>query len=238
MQIKSICYTPTTENITVDTILYIYDFGNKKGFLYKNDFTLYKILQKDFIENIGELQEKSVIDENIPMNICSIEKYPCIFEKNIFKIPFYNISFTELAQETVLYFPLPSPQQRLQLQQPVQQQQNRNNKKITVYKTLVPQDGVHVKRQQELQNQQTVLVNPSVVQQQWMSLDQVMKSPSSLALQSRHQEHSPTGKYFQPLLKPSPSLQLRQPQKQGVKVNQLSTKKYSSPNQAQELVKQ
>jgi len=50
--------------------LIIYDFGHIKGFLFNNEFTMYKIIQKEDTKEICELY-----NESIPMNVISIEVY-------------------------------------------------------------------------------------------------------------------------------------------------------------------
>ena len=225
MDSYTIQYNSTNDDITSTlkiNSLCIYDFGHVKGFYYKNDFTLYKILQKDFIENI--LQEHCILVDTIPLHVYSIETYPCIYENNVYKIPFYNI--TVLEKHLPLHRPVEQAQPVKQAE-PLYQHQNRSNKNVSSTKTLPHLNVVRVKKQQEPLNQQSPLINSNAAPQQWQSLDQLMKSPSSLILQSLHPEHLPAARYFQPSMNPLPSLQLRQPQKQGVKTNQTSKTKHS-----------
>lgn len=243
-----ISYTGTSTQIDTDTTLTIYDFGNAKGFLYKNDFTIYKILQKDFIENI--LHEHCEIIDTIPMNVYSIEIYPCVYENNCYTIPYYTISLSELPSPHVHPNLLPlvqhaqsSPIQKYQQPkvtrpQPVSQQPIQHSKKMPSSKKSEPLNEVNWQKPQVRHYQLLPSMHHNVQQRQWLSLDQVTRSPSPSVHQLRHSVQEQGSQYFQPLTHHSPVSQLRQPQKQDVKQNQYSKKKHSLPNPVQVLAQQ
>ena len=69
--------------------LIIYDFGSIKGFLFNNNFIMYKIINKENIKEICELY-----DGPIPLKAISIEKYKCYFN-NGYKTPHFTVLFEE-----------------------------------------------------------------------------------------------------------------------------------------------
>ena len=241
-------FIPTQNTVFSDDILYIYDFGNKRGFLYKNEFTIYKILKRNYIENINEYAE---IYDTIPMNTLSIEQYPCIYENNIYKIPYFSIIITELVSplphqqpslpQTFQHQNQHSSQQfppQVRQHQPVLVQKNRNNMKIVSKQTSERQNGGYEKRQQEQSYQQPSLVNPISSHTQWISLDQVMRTPLPSTHQSHNQVPLQEAQYSQSSKKHQSVSQVRQPQKKGVAQLQYSKKSSVSQNPVQELVKQ
>ena len=88
-----------TENILTENILTennseltIYDFGSIKGFLFNNNFIMYKIINK---ENKIDICEP--YNGPIPLKTISIETYNCIFD-NGYKTPEFTIIIEEKPQ--------------------------------------------------------------------------------------------------------------------------------------------
>jgi hypothetical protein len=99
--IFNIIYKPSKKIIKSSNILYIYDFGNLKGFLINDDFKLYKILHKEMKKSL--LYEKcEFVETNIPLYTFSIDKYECIEENNILYINNYSIEFTQDLEEPLV----------------------------------------------------------------------------------------------------------------------------------------
>ena len=217
----SITYMSRNDNIVSNDLLTLYDFGDKKGFLYKNEFTIYKILERNFIENICET---CILCYEIPMNAVSIESYPCVYNNNIYSIPYFNIILiSELKKQpfqlpprlsqlspSVLYLPM------RQQPQPDLQQQSSNNKKIPSSKSLKAPNGVNGKTTQAMQYEQSPLENHTLIQSQWRSLDQLMRVPSPSHVKLPHQVPQQEGRHSGPSMKHPPSLQVRQLQKKPV----------------------
>lgn len=74
---------------TESSDLIIYDFGSIKGFLFNNNFIMYKIINKENTKEICELY-----DGPIPLKAISIEKYKCYFN-NGYKTPHFTVLFEE-----------------------------------------------------------------------------------------------------------------------------------------------
>jgi hypothetical protein len=75
--------------VTESSDLIIYDFGSIKGFLFNNNFIMYKIINKENTKEICELY-----DGPIPLKAISIEKYKCYFN-NGYKTPHFTVLFEE-----------------------------------------------------------------------------------------------------------------------------------------------
>ena len=226
---------------TIDNHLYIYDFGDKKAFLYENEFLLFKILNKSCKENV--YTETCIkIDGFIPKNALSIEKYNCMYDKinNIYKTPSFTI------RQSVSSYEKPMPKMpELQQQEQKQQQQQEQQKKVP---QLQQQQKKSCNKKRGIQNQNEVSEKKQQVEllshypskypilfqsNSWISLDQVMKSPFS----SPHQGHP-----LQPLLevqytpsysKKHSSSPVRQFSKKVQQQIQDPIKEYSSQDQSQ-----
>jgi len=218
-------YHLTNNSIQSNNHLYIYDFGNIKGFLYDNEFKLFKILNKDFKENI--YIENCILTEQIPLKVLSIEKYSCKYENN----RYLTANFTIIVNP---YFQ-PSPPSPLPLlPQPVSQPLHKSprDKKENLKKNEASPSRGDEKIQQGLKFQQSLIQSPK---NQWMSLEQIMKhsfplvpQQSSLQqIQVNQSSHSLNKKSYQ---------HLRQPQNRVQKSFQDSSSQNSSQVQNQVLV--
>jgi len=83
---KYIIEYKASENSNLTSKLYLYDFGNIKGFLYNNEFVMYKIVNKVDTSEIVELYEGI-----IPKTVFSIEEYDCNYDSNTYKISNFDI---------------------------------------------------------------------------------------------------------------------------------------------------
>lgn len=188
--------------------LVLYDFGYVKGFLYNNEFTMYKIISKN---NINECVE--VYDNTIPKVAFSIEIYDCIYENNIYITPQYTISITPLLVQEPLLELLPP---LAQIQAPPPLRQTSYNTKIHLNKRPQVQGVVHGKVQQVIPEKQETLNYPSAVKHRWTSLEQLMKVPSPSVGQEFHIQQKQQRKHLIPLMpKNSSSLPLRPHQVKG-----------------------
>jgi hypothetical protein len=149
----NIHYIQNNENIISDKILTLYDFGDIKGFLYENEFRMFKILKRNDFEEICE-----EFYGNIPLHVFSIETYNCIYENNIYKT---NNLFIELKQ----------PLQSLD-QQPSQPSQHQKHQQQPSQQQPSQQDQSHQSHRQQQQSRQQVVkqqrpfVQPPLHQQQ------------------------------------------------------------------------
>ena len=222
--------------------LYIYDFGNIKGFLYDNEFKLFKILNKDFKENM--YTEYCILYEQIPLKAISIEKYKCKYENNVYITPNYTISIIPF------FLPAPPPQQQHQQQQQQQQQQQVQvqpllpslvgqplHKKQTYMKkdlkrTETFPSRVSEKTPQGLKFQQPLQQLPK---HQWMSLEKLMKHSSLLAPQQPSSQQTQVNQSSL-ALKQKSYRHLRQPQNKARTPFQDSNSQHSSQVQNSALV--
>jgi hypothetical protein len=166
-----------------DHSLYIYDFGNVKGYLYDNEFKLFKILNKDFKENM--YTEYCILYEQIPLKAISIEKYKCKYENNVYITPNYTISITPFfLPAPPLPQGQPQPQQHQPQAQPPLVAQPLHKKPIYMKKEMRKNETfpsrVSEKTPRELTFQQPLQQLPK---HQWMSLERIMKHSSLLAPQ-------------------------------------------------------
>jgi hypothetical protein len=99
----TIIYKPSSKSISSSQFLYIYDFGNVKGFLINDEFKLYKIINKE-LKDKALYEECEEHDTSIPLNTLSIDKYEYIEEDSIIYTSKYSIEFssTGIFDETLL----------------------------------------------------------------------------------------------------------------------------------------
>lgn len=241
-------------NFQSNEYLYIYDFGHVKGFLYNNEFKLFKILNKDYKENL--YKEKCISEEQIPLKALSIEKYNCIFENNMYKTPNFIIevcsyfkppqpSYSSHSQTLSFQPSLPSPlppslplplpaslpsplpPRKPLVHQPFQPLYKKPiHKRINLIKNEAHPSQVNEKTLQAPVFQQVL---PSLPKNQWLSLEQIMKH----SLPSVHQQ--PSSQQIQvnqssQILKQKFYQHLRQPQKQSQKASQVIKSQDSSLN--------
>lgn len=208
--------------------LTIYDFGYIKGFLQNDEFIMYKIIKKEDTKEICELYNRP-----IPLNVISIETYDC----DNYKTPNFTIMLQPYLQQ-----PQP-PQQYVkhsyhqQRQRPHQPQIKQQEQKVlqTVQPPLPlskPPEGsflqlgeqineMYKKIRQEELHQQIPLILPNVPQQQqWVSLEELMRVPLPLIGQGQHLQFSLHDQNSPALLKQKHSLRVRRPQLQTVKQHQ------------------
>ena len=132
--------------------LVIYDFGHIKGFLYNDEFKMYKIINKEDSKEICELYNGP-----IPLHVISKESYDCEdFKTANFTI---NIKQQRLQQPQPLVAP-PQPSQQYQ-QRPLHQQRQQ-----------LPRPQVRLPRQSSQQQEEKVLQTPQPQQ----PLNKSMKS--------------------------------------------------------------
>ena len=114
-----------TENHNLNNRLFIYDFGNIKGFLYNDNFTMYQIINKN-----NELEIIDLYEGIIPKTVFSIEEYDCEYKSGIYKTPEFDVLVTPFfsaeslpfeSSVQVLLQPQQSFQQSPQHQQPFQE---------------------------------------------------------------------------------------------------------------------
>jgi hypothetical protein len=179
----TLTYVQTNEKITSNKTLTIYDFGNIKGFLYDNDFIMYKILERNDNYEICE-----DYDENIPLNVFSIETYDCLLENNAYKM---NDIVIEISRQPSQPSEQQQPHQKHQRQQqpplrqvrpqqpfPQEPQHQQRNTQRTLIRREAPKDEKYKKTQRVELNLQVPLEQPIVQQQnQWMSLGALMQLP-------------------------------------------------------------
>jgi len=230
-------YHLTNKNIDSDKYVFIYDFGDMKGFFYDNEFKLFKILNKDFKENM--YTEYCVPYEQIPLKAISIEKYYCKYENNSYLIPNYSIqiipffqpSFSQQSPPPPL-LPLPqssdaqpsapqlsAPRPSEPVSQPLHKKQTHKKQthtKENLKKSAAYPSQVSEKTQQGLMSQQPLLQPPK---NQWMSLEQIMKHSLSLVPQEPSLQHAQVNQSSL-VLKKKAYQHLRQPQKKVQKLFQ------------------
>jgi len=210
-------YHLTNNSIQSNNHLYIYDFGNIKGFLYDNEFKLFKILNKDFKENI--YTENCIYAEQIPLKVISIEKYSCKYENSIYLTPNFTIIINPYFQ--------PSPQPV----SPPLHKSPRDKKENLKKNEASPSQGDE-KIQQGLKFQQSLIQSPK---NQWMSLEQIMKHSLPLVPPQSSLQQTQVNQSSHSLNKKS-YRHLRQPQKRVQKSFQGSNSQNSSQVQNQVLV--
>ena len=242
-----IIYYFKDNKIDSDNYLYLYDFGNIKGFLYDNEFKLFKILKKDSKENI--FTEYCVSCEQIPLKALSIEKYNCKYENNLYKTQHFTIEVSSYFKpsQPLLYQPsLPQPlvyqpsvpqpsvpQPSLpqpSVPQPLHKKQI--NKRTNLIKNVEHPSPVSEKIQQAQLFQQSQIQLPK---NQWMSLEQIMKHSLPAVLQAPSLQQIQVNQSSQ-ILKKKSYQHLRQPQRQVQKSSQDLKSQHSSINQSLVLV--
>ena len=162
----------TCKNIEGNSILYIYDFGDKKGFLYNDDFKIFKILKKHFKDNIFT-ETCELYEGPIPMNIVCIEKHNCSYTHDMYMTASYNIKIIQEPVTPILQLEVLQQQQPFQQQQPKQQQQQQHQPK-----QQQQQQQQHQPKQQQQQQHQQEQHQPKQQQQQQQQHQQ-------------HQQHQP-----------------------------------------------
>jgi hypothetical protein len=83
-------YTICQNSVNSDDYLTVYDFGNLKGYLFKENFRLYTIEARS-VSSATYTEECTESFGPIPKNALSIETYPCIFT-TIYTTPNFTIS--------------------------------------------------------------------------------------------------------------------------------------------------
>lgn len=211
-------YHLTNTNVESNNHLYIYDFGSIKGFLYENEFKLFKILNKDFKENI--YTENCILTEQIPFKAISIEKYSCKYENSRYLTPNFTITLNPYFQPS-----LPQPVSQPLYKLPIHKKENLKKNEAS------PSQGGE-KKQQGLKFQQSLIQSPK---NQWMSLEQIMKHSSTSVPQESSSQQTQVNQSSRSLNKKSYQ-HLRQPQKRVQKSFQGSSSQRSSQVQNQVLV--
>ena len=172
---KYIIKYTNTKNHNLNNKLFIYDFGNIKGFLYNDNFIMYKIIERCETEEKVELY-----NEIVPKIAFSVEEYDCKLENDTYKLQDFDIvvkSFLSAHSEPF------QPQQEKNFQQPPlppRQKKSDYKKKNNLIKNEVYLNEASMKEQQEVRQKQQALMYPNVVKPQWTSLNQLMKGPLSL----------------------------------------------------------
>ena len=171
-------YKPS-ENHNLNNILFIYDFGYVKGFLYDNTFTMYKLLDKENTLDIVELYEGI-----IPKSVFSIEKYSCEYSDGIYKLQDFDVvvkRYLHVDSQPFLPSLPPSPhslplhQQAVKVVKEPRHNIPRNNQ--VAVKPEIHLNGVNEKVQPVEQQTQYFSMSPNAVKPQWISLEQLMKGP-------------------------------------------------------------
>ena len=165
--------------------LVIYDFGNIKGFLFENEFKLFKILNKDFKENI--YTEYCVQSEQIPLKAISIEVYDCVFTNNRYLTKDFCIEIILLqashqqasqhSQQASQHFQQASQHFQQASQHSQHAHKNERHKKIVGRMNEEHQKHVNEKIQQI---QKPLEFHESHHTKHWTSLNQLMKHLPSL----------------------------------------------------------
>ena len=168
----TIKYT-STKNHNLNNKLFIYDFGNIKGFLYNHNFIMYKIIER------YEMEEKvELYDEIVPKIAFSVEEYNCELENNTYKLQDFDIIINSfLNVESVPFQPQALPPLPLL---PLPQKKSDYKKKDNLIKNEAYLNEANMKEQQEVHQKQQLLMYPNVGKPQWTSLNQLMKGPLSL----------------------------------------------------------
>jgi len=168
----TIKYT-STKNHNLNNKLFIYDFGNIKGFLYNDNFIMYKIIER------CEMEEKvELYDEIVPKIAFSVEEYNCELENNTYKLQNFDIIINSfLNVESVPFQPQALPPLPLL---PLPQKKSDYKKKDNLIKNEAYLNEASMKEQQEVHQKQQLLMYPNVGKPQWTSLNQLMKGPLSL----------------------------------------------------------
>ena len=168
----TIKYT-STKNHNLNNKLFIYDFGNIKGFLYNHNFIMYKIIER------YEMEEKvELYDEIVPKIAFSVEEYNCELENNTYKLQDFDIIINSfLNVESVPFQPQALPPLPLL---PLPQKKSDYKKKDNLIKNEAYLNEANMKEQQEVHQKQQLLMYPNVGTPQWTSLNQLMKGPLSL----------------------------------------------------------
>jgi len=168
----TIKYT-STKNHNLNNKLFIYDFGNIKGFLYNDNFIMYKIIER------YEMEEKvELYDEIVPKIAFSVEEYNCELENNTYKLQDFDIIINSfLNVESVPFQPQALPLLPLL---PLHQKKSDYKKKDNLIKNEAYLNEANMKEQQEVHQKQQLLMYPNVGKPQWTSLNQLMKGPLSL----------------------------------------------------------
>ena len=211
--------------------LIIYDFGHIKGFLFNNEFTMYKIIQKEDTKEICELY-----NESIPMNVISIEVY---------KKPNFIVRIQpHLPQiQPLKVQPQPSQQQKQHQSLPRQQQSHRSHVKqappffqqLEQQLLQTPQSLQHPHKNTQTNSQQlggqinemykktqqVALYSQAPLnltnagqQHQWTSLEQLMKFPLPQVCQLPHSQSSIINQNSLVSSKQKPFLRVRRPAQQ------------------------
>jgi len=236
---KYILEYKNAENHNLNNTLFIYDFGYIKGFLYDDNFSMYKILNKTDTKEI--IEEYNGI---IPKNAFSIETYKCEYKNGNYKTPDFDFLVTAFLKADSLPFEpspqallpqAPSPQALLPhppspqallpqallpqapsphppsiAQKDLQQKKHAYKKRNNHGNGKVHLNEVDRKGQPEDHLKQNLLIHQNAVIPQWTSLEQLMKGPLILTGQV-HQKQQKQLKPRLPLLKKKPfvSSQLR-----------------------------
>lgn len=167
--------------------LFIYDFGHIKGFLYDNEFIMYKIIRKYDSKEIVELYE-----QNIPKISFSVEEYDCYYANNTYSTENFHISVKPFLKAESLPFepspqPLPSPQPQHQKKHDYKkrnsQVKNEQKSKNEGRSTAITQQVGH--------QTQFSLDYSTAVKPQWTSLDQLMKVPLPLVAREHQKQQMP-----------------------------------------------
>lgn len=217
--------------INVDYELIIYDFGYIKGFLSANEFTMYKIIDKEDTKEICELYEGP-----IPMNVISIESY-----KNPNFIVRIQPHLVQPQPSEVRPQPFQQKKQQRSHQKQSQSHQERVKQTQPLFQLLeqkllqTPQPGqpLHKSMINNLQQvgeqinemykktQQAALYSRAPLdlpivgqQQQWKSLEQLMKLPLPQVCQVTHSQFSSINQNSLASSKQKSSLRVRRPAQQ------------------------
>ena len=191
------------ENTNLNHKLHIYDFGHVKGFLYNNEFVMYKIIKRE-----DNLETVELYEETIPKITFSVEEYDCEYSNGIYKIDRFDILVTPslkaeaqsfepqqyLLPSQPLLAPLPPPQQQVPHQKK-HAYKSRNNQG----KNDAPSSRAHVRVQPVAPQKQFSLDYSSAVKPQWTSLDQLMRQPLALVGQVHHLQQKPLKQNLPPL---------------------------------------
>jgi len=219
-----ISYKERSEPIKSDTKLYIYDFGHIKGFLYNNNFTMYKLLTK-----VGTEEYVELYDGIIPKNAFSIEEYDCVFHDTSYSIQGYDLIVRASLHPSLLAKEF-YPQQVQQVQLPQQKKSsyikksNLERLKVSV-QTKDLNDGGEKKQRVQHHQQVSLDSHTSLQSPSWMSLEQLMKAPSSSPCPKLHLQQLQVKQHSPPLKqKRHSSSQLRQHRPKVGKYSQNSSK--------------
>lgn len=159
----SIEYIMNINENELNNKLVLYDFGDIKGFLYNDEFTMYKILErKDTIEIV------ETYDNVIPKVSFSIEKYDCIYDNNTYKTKEFSIAIKP-------YLDVNSAEFKQPLVQP--QKKHAYIKQNSPVKNVARSCEAPLKVQREVLQKQPPSNYQNVLQSQWTSLEQLMKGP-------------------------------------------------------------